>query len=107
MKNNNQNIQKTDLSRLKNFPISFLAICLSLIGFTLTWQKAEQILHLPFSISSYLLYFTLVLMISIILIYILKIIKYPREAKKEFNHPIKTIFAVKNKKLCIGGGRLA
>ena len=46
-------------NRLKNFPISFLAICLGLIGFTLAWQKAEIILKLPILISNYLLYFIL------------------------------------------------
>jgi len=79
-------------NRLKNFPISFLAICLGLIGFTLAWQKAEHILKLPIFVSNYLLYFTLFVIITVLLIYILKIIKYPKEVKKEFNHPIKLNF---------------
>ena len=80
------------ISRLKNFPISFLAICLGLIGFTLAWLKAEQILKFPFSISTYLLYFTLFVMGVVFLIYTSKIIIYPKEVKKEFNHPIKINF---------------
>lgn len=81
-----------EISRLKNFPISFLSICLGLIGFTLTWQKAEHIFNLPFAISNYLLYFTLFLMVVIFLLYLTKIIKYFDEVKKEFNHPIKLNF---------------
>jgi len=87
----NQNT-KFEFNRLKNFPISFLAICLGLIGFTLAWQKAEGILKLPFIISNYLLYFSILITIIIFARYILKLRKYPNEVKKEFNHPIKLNF---------------
>ena len=83
---------KYEFNRLKNFPISFLAICLGLIGFTLAWQKAESILKLPFLVSNYLLYFSILIIVIIFTIYILKLIKYPKEVKKEFNHPIKLNF---------------
>ncbi|MCD4702974.1 MAG: SLAC1 anion channel family protein [Methanosarcinaceae archaeon] len=86
------NSKECKINRLKNFPISFLAICLGLIGFTLAWARAEHVLKLPISISSYLLYFTLALIIIVLLVYTLKIIKYPNEVKKEFNHPIKLNF---------------
>jgi len=81
-----------DLNRLKNFPISFLAIGLGLIGFTLAWQKAEQILKIPFVLSPYLLYFTLVVTAAILGTYVVKIIRYYDEVRKEFNHPIKLNF---------------
>jgi len=81
-----------EISRLKNFPISSLAICLGLIGFALAWQKAEYILELTFGISNYFLYLTIVLFAVIALIYFFKILKYPEEIKKEFNHPIKLNF---------------
>ncbi len=84
--------KEIEMSRLQNFPISFLAICLGLIGFTLAWQKAEHILHLPFVISDCLLYFSLSIIMIVVLIYLLKTIKYPMEVKKEFNHPIKLNF---------------
>lgn len=84
--------EQIELSRLKNFPISFLAIALGLIGFTLAWQKAEQILYLPFSFSRYLMVLSLMVILTIFLFYILKIIRYPEEVKREFNHPIKINF---------------
>lgn len=86
-KDNNVNIY-----RLKNFPISFLSIALGLIGFTLAWQKAELILGLPFKLSNYLLYFTIMVTEVIFIIYFVKIIQFPKEVKKEFNHPIKINF---------------
>ncbi len=80
------------LSRLKNFPISFLGICLGLIGFSLAWQKAEHILKLPIALSNYLLYFTLSVTIMVLSFYGVKIMKHFKEVKKEFNHPIKLNF---------------
>lgn len=81
-----------NLSRLKNFPVSFLAIGLGLIGFTLAWQKAEHILKMPFALSPYLMIFTIVVSVAILGAYAAKIIRYFDEAKKEFNHPIKLNF---------------
>lgn len=86
------NEDEIEFTRLKNFPISFLAICLGLIGFTLAWQKAEHILKLPFTISNYLLFFSVLIIGLVVTTYLIKIIKYPEEIKKEFNHPIKMNF---------------
>ena len=86
------NTDKYKFSRLKNFPISSLGICLGLIGFTLAWQKAEQILKFPFIFSNYLLYFSVAIIVIILSTYIFKLIRHPDEVKKEFNHPIKINF---------------
>ena len=91
--NSNEQAREVDApSRLMNFPISFLGVSLGLIGFTLAWQKAEHILKLPFAISTYLLYFSVIVTGVIFSIYIAKIIQYPVDVKKEFNHPIKLNF---------------
>jgi len=92
MKKQKTILDVADMSRLKNFPISFLAMSLGLIGFTLAWQKAEHILKIPFIISNYLLYFSIVIILIIFVIYLLKLIKYFEEVKREFNHPIKLNF---------------
>lgn len=80
------------MSRLKNFPVSFLAICLGMIGFTLAWQKAETILQLPIAISGFLLYFSEAVIAMVIITYLFKLVRYPDIVKAEFNHPIKMNF---------------
>ncbi len=85
-------MEEFNFSRLKNFSISFLSIPLGLIGFTLTYVKAEQILKIPFKLSNYLLYFTLLVSVIIFSLYVWKLIRLPNEVKKEFNHPIKLNF---------------
>jgi len=87
-----ENMKQIKCNRLKNFSISFFAIVLGLVGFTLVLQKIEPLLNLSFHIYNYSLYFTLIIFLIISLIYITKIIKYPEEIKKEFFHPIKINF---------------
>jgi tellurite resistance protein len=83
---------KAECSRIKNFSISFFAIVLGLVGFTLVLQKTEPFLSFSFYVYNYFLYLTLTIFLIILLIYITKIIKYPQEIKKEFFHPIKINF---------------
>jgi tellurite resistance protein len=78
--------------RLKNFSISFLAIPLGLIGLTLAWQKAELILGLSFHLYKYLLFFTSVVFLLILSIYIIKLLKFPKTLPAEFYHPVKINF---------------
>ncbi len=87
-----QEIKNNNCERLKNFPISALAVPLGLIGFALAWQKAEDILEMNFKLSNYLLYFSLIMVFLLFIVYAFKILKYFPEVKKEFNHPIKINF---------------
>ena len=80
------------VNRLEQFTISFLAILLGMIGFSLAYIKAEHVLGVPFHISSILLYTTIVLSAIIFILYFLKWIKYPKSVKKELDHPIKLNF---------------
>lgn len=79
-------------NRIKDFPISFLSIALGLMGLTLAWQKAEEVLLLPFKLSVQLLYFSILIFTILSIIYFIKIFIYPLEVKKEFTHPIKINF---------------
>ncbi len=65
---------------------------LGLAGFTIAFQKAEQILKIPLNLSYPILTFTLVFFGIIFTIYLVKIIRFKDEVKKEFNHPIKLSF---------------
>ncbi|MBN2436919.1 MAG: SLAC1 anion channel family protein [Spirochaetes bacterium] len=85
-------IKSIDPGRIKNFPISFLAVTLGLSGFSLAWQRAEQILKLPFSVHSILLFTTLAVTLFVFVMYLLKLVRYPAEVKAEFYHPIKINF---------------
>jgi len=78
--------------RLKNFPISFYSITLGLAGFTVAWQKAEQLLKWDFGFSSVLFGIVLFLFALTTVIYLTKWLKFSQEVQKEFNDPIKINF---------------
>lgn len=84
-----KNIQ---LNRIENFPISFFAIALGLAGFTLLFQKVEEVLELTFNVSTSLLYSTLLIFVAISLIYLFKLLTKTKSVKEEFNHPVKMSF---------------
>ncbi len=78
--------------RIKHFPVSFFSMILGMAGFTIAFQKAEQILKIPFNASQYILTLTLIIFGIISFIYLIKIIAFGNEVKKEFNHPVKLSF---------------
>ncbi|PLX27726.1 C4-dicarboxylate ABC transporter [Candidatus Parcubacteria bacterium] len=83
---------KTNKYRLKNFSISFLAIVLGMMGFSLAFQKTEESFLQTNNLYYYPLIFTWLLFLLVVFFYILKIVKFPEEFKKEFLHPIKINF---------------
>jgi len=78
--------------RLKHFPISFLAVPLGLLGFTLAYQKAEEVLACPVALSNYLFGFTVLVTFAILVAYGVKALTHPQAVRAEFHHPVKLNF---------------
>ncbi len=78
--------------RLNNFPVSFFSVILGLTGFSIAFQKVEEIVSLPTHFSNYFLWLTVGIFIILSVMYLVKFIKLPKEVKDEFNHPIKLNF---------------
>lgn len=78
--------------RIKNFPVSFFSMIMGMAGFTIAFQKAEQILKIPINLSWYILILTLTLFGVLSIVYLMKLIGFRDEVKKEFNHPVKLSF---------------
>lgn len=78
--------------RIQYFPISFFSMILGMLGISIASQKAEQMFHLPFTISPYLLGMSIFFFVLISLIYFIKIIRFKTDVIGEFNHPIKMSF---------------
>jgi len=78
--------------RIKNFPVSFFSMILGMAGFTIAFQKSEQVLKIPFNLSLYILILTSIFFGIIVFVYALKIIFFRDEVKAEFNNPIKLSF---------------
>lgn len=79
-------------SRLRNFPISWLAVVMGMTGFTIAWHRAEELLGLSFQPSPVLLGLTIAAFIVLLVLYLAKMLKYPGQVKAEFAHPVKLNF---------------
>jgi tellurite resistance protein len=79
-------------SRLTYFPVSFFSSVMGMTGFTIALSKAETIYHLDTRISSVLLMLTLILFVTLLLIYSTKLFTQRAAVVKELHHPIKISF---------------
>lgn len=87
-----EHIKKIDSSRLQHFPVVMFAIIMGLSGLTLVYKNASEILYFPSFISMIFTILTTIVYLIILCIYLLKIIKYKSEIKKELSHPIRINF---------------
>lgn len=78
--------------RLQFFPIMMFAIIMGLAGLTLAYKRMHEVLSFPSIIATVMTIITTVLFFTILFFYILKLVKYRNEVKKEFSHPIRINF---------------
>ena len=79
-------------SKLLHFPVAFFAMIMGTLGLTLAWQKAVVVLGVPAIVPHLLLSFSAIVFASIVIAYLLKIIRHASAVINEFNHPIKMSF---------------
>lgn len=89
---NNETIKLVPSNRVQFFPIMMFAVVMGLSGLTIVFQKANEILKFDSLVGNILLIVDTIVFITILLVYIVKIVKYFDEVKKEFNHPIRINF---------------
>jgi len=78
-------------NKLKNFPISLFAIIMGLSGLSIATQRIESFTSIP-KIHEIIGIFTAFLYAIFIVLYGLKLSKFPTEVKHELNHPVKRSF---------------
>ena len=79
-------------NRIKFFPITMFATSMGMGGVTIMYQKSAEVFGVPHIIGTSLMYIVTAMFFIITAMYILKYIKYPKIAIKEWNHPIKINF---------------
>jgi len=89
MENSNEEVEQ---NRLKFFPIMMFAIVMGLAGLTIVYQKAHEFFGLSKAIGSSLVMFVSAVFGIISLIYIIKLLVYPKAVQKEFAHPVRINF---------------
>lgn len=79
-------------TRLTHFPVSFFSSVMGMAGFSIAIAKAESIYNLEPRVSMVLSIITLLLFVSLAVIYSLKLIKEKKAVIQELHHPIKLSF---------------
>ncbi len=81
-----------ELNRLKFYPIMMFAIVMGISGLTIAYQKAAEFIGFPHIIGTTMMYIALTLFAVISLIYIVKLLKYPKAVMNEWKHPVRINF---------------
>lgn len=80
------------VQRLENLPISIFSIIMGMAGLSLAWLRAHQVFAMPLLISEVLAGITSALFIFLLIVYALKILRYPQAVRMELRHPIRINF---------------
>lgn len=83
---------ETNSSRLQYFPVMMFAVIMGFSGITLAYKKASEVLLISELIYKTLSFITAGLAVIITLLYIVKLIRFPQEVKKEIKHPVRINF---------------
>lgn len=89
---NKESIKSIPSNRLQFFPIMMFATIMGLAGLTLVYRRGSEVLHLPAFISIIMTVITTIVFLTVVYMYISKIIKHKDEVKKEFSHPVRINF---------------
>lgn len=87
-----ESIKSIPSNRLQFFPIMMFATIMGLGGLTLVYERLNAIFSFPNYLALFMLSISTFLFFLVLIFYILKLIKYKDEVKKEFSHPIRVNF---------------
>ena len=87
-----EHIKAIPSNRLQFFPIMMFAVIMGLGGLTLVYERMTSVFFFPISVAMGILAVTVSLFFLVLFFYILKIIRFKEEVKKEFSHPIRVNF---------------
>lgn len=79
-------------SRLSHFPVSFFSSVMGMAGFSIALAKAESVYNLDSRVSFTISMITIVLFLTLLVIYSLKFINQKQDVMQELHHPIKISF---------------
>ncbi len=88
---NNEEIKLVP-NRLRFFPVMMFAMVMGVSGLAIVYKKAHEILGFSAVIADVLSVLSIVLFVSILVTYIIKIFKYKEQFKQELSHPIRINF---------------
>ena len=84
--------ESIELNRLKFYPVMMFAIVMGISGLTIALQKSTEFLGFPAIIGQTMMYVAMGLFTVISLIYLTKLLRYPKAVLAEWKHPVRINF---------------
>jgi tellurite resistance protein len=78
--------------RIKHFPVAFFAMIMGLIGLSIAWDRAQESFGMALDMGGALRWFGLALFGLILVLYLIKLVRFPEAVVKEWQHPIQLNF---------------
>lgn len=78
--------------RLENFPITFFAVMMGLLGLVLALTAAETAAGSAGGLSQFVLGAAVIVFLVLVSFYVLKLARYPQAVRAEWNHPVRIAF---------------
>ncbi|CCQ75168.1 SLAC1 anion channel family protein [Magnetospira sp. QH-2] len=82
----------SDLHWLAHVPVPLFAVVMGVVGLGLAWRKAHDVLDLSAVPGEAVLLLGGSLFLAILVLYGLKVLRFPAEFKAEMNHPVRANF---------------
>lgn len=82
----------TEPDRLENFPVTFFAVMMGLLGLALSTAAAERAAGLSAGASQFVLGAAVVVFLVLAGFYTLKLVRHPAAVRAEWNHPVRIAF---------------
>jgi len=77
---------------LEHMPPALFASVMGLCGLSMAWERAHKILGFSSAINAGIAYLATFIWILLVILYCIKLIKFPRAVLKDLNHPVKLNF---------------
>ncbi|MEM5474232.1 SLAC1 anion channel family protein [Hoeflea sp. AS60] len=78
--------------RLENFPVTFFAVMMGLLGLSLSMAAAEKAAGAEANVSQFILGTAVAVFAVLIVFYGLKLVRHPDAVRAEWNHPVRIAF---------------
>ena len=86
------NEETSEYLRLREFPISFFTMVMGLAGLAIAWEKTMVMTGMTGAIGHVLFLVTLLVFLFLVIIYSVKVLRYPDAVRAELAHPVKLSF---------------
>lgn len=82
----------TSQQRLENFPVTFFAVGMGMMGFSLALRAAETSFVTGHAASQLVLALSAIILLAVLASYLAKAVRYPSHVVAEWHHPVKVAF---------------